>query len=217
MQAKPARCIRNPYCIILAGSGDNLNEKTRIPRRYRSTNDSVMKSERSSLVRDSDLPKCRSAHTPVGAMWRRLGRTNWQGGEISQAGKHTSSMRRYDTKNEMKNMLYFVETTHEVAETVIFQKYVPEKSRLPILQNEDSSCSIGECNASNTASTPKISDVCTAAAAAAVDTAYARGSVLLKTSSMSIRTRALSLETIIFRIFALLLPWILLVLGALYC
>ena len=114
-------------------------------------------------------------------------------------------------------MLYFVETTHEVAETVIFQKYVPEKSRLPILQNEDSSCSIGECNASNTASTPKISDVCTAAAAAAVDTAYARGSVLLKTSSMSIRTRALSLETIIFRIFALLLPWILLVLGALYC
>ena len=85
-----------------------------------------MKSERSSLVRDSDLPKCRSAHTPVGAMWRRLGRTNWQGGEISQAGKHTSSMRRYDTKNEMKNMLYFVETTHEVAKTVVFRHVAVE-------------------------------------------------------------------------------------------
>ena len=68
VQAKPARCIRNPYCIILAGSGDNLNEKTRIPRRYRSTNDSVMKSEQISLVRGSDLPKCHSAHTSVGDM-----------------------------------------------------------------------------------------------------------------------------------------------------
>ena len=52
------------------------------------------------------------------------------------------------------------------------------------------SCSIRECNASNTASTPNISDVCTAAAA--VDTACARGSVLLITASMSIRTRAVS-------------------------
>ena len=46
------------------------------------------------------------------------------------------------------------------------------------MQNDDSSCSISECNASNTASTPNISDVCTAAA---VDTACGRGSVLLIT------------------------------------
>ena len=94
-------------------------------------------------------------------------------------------------------------------------KYVPVKSRVPLLQNEDSSCSIRECDASNTASTPNISDVC--AAAAAVDTACARGSVLLITTSMSVRTRALSLETIIFRMFAPLLLWMLLVLGAPYC
>ena len=50
--------------------------------------------------------------------------------------------------------------------------------RVQVLQNEDSSCSIGECNTSNTTSTPNISDVCTAAA---VDTACARGSVLLIT------------------------------------
>ena len=58
--------------------------------------------------------------------------------------------------------------------------------RVPVFQNEDSSCSIRERNASNTASTPNISDVC--AAAAAVDTACARGPVLLITywySSMS--------------------------------
>ena len=139
-------------------------------------------------------------------------------GKISQAGKHTSSKRRYHTnttRNKMKNMLYFFETTHEVAETVIFRQYVPVKSRVPLLQNEDSSCSIRECDASNTASTPNISDVC--AAAAAVDTACARGSVLLITTSMSVRTRALSLETIIFRMFAPLLLWMLLVLGAPYC
>ena len=41
--------------------------------------------------------------------------------------------------------------------------------RVPVLQNEDSSCSVvRERNTSNTASTPIISDVCTAAA---VDTA----------------------------------------------
>ena len=49
--------------------------------------------------------------------------------------------------------------------------------RVPVLQNEDSSCSIRECNTSSTA-TPNISDVCTAGA---VDTACARGSVLLIT------------------------------------
>ena len=131
------------------------------------------------------------------------GRTHWTRclaartgrGEISQAGKHTSSKRRYHTntkRSKMKKMLHFVETTHEVAETVKIRQYVrvPVKSRVPVLQNEDSSCSIRECNASNTASTPNISDVCTAAAA--VDTACARGSVLLITASMSIRTRAVS-------------------------
>ena len=35
-------------------------------------------------------------------------------------------------------------------------------TRIPVLQKEDSSCSIRECNTSNTASTPIISDVCTA-------------------------------------------------------
>ena len=51
--------------------------------------------------------------------------------------------------------------------------------QVPVLQNEDSSCSIRERNTSNTASTPNISGVCTAAA---VDTACARGSVLLITN-----------------------------------
>ena len=50
--------------------------------------------------------------------------------------------------------------------------------RVPVLQNEDSSHSIGECNTSSTARAPNIPDVCTAAA---VDTACARGSALLVT------------------------------------
>ena len=41
--------------------------------------------------------------------------------------------------------------------------------QVPVLQNEDSSCSIRERNTSNTASTPNISGVCIAAA---VGTAY---------------------------------------------
>ena len=55
---------------LFCRSSTFTNENTRTPRRYRSTNDSVMKSERSSLVRGSDLPKCHSAHTSVGDMWR---------------------------------------------------------------------------------------------------------------------------------------------------
>ena len=49
-RTKPARRIGNPY--FLAGSGDNIftNENTRTPGIYRSTNGSVMKYERSSLV-----------------------------------------------------------------------------------------------------------------------------------------------------------------------
>ena len=47
--------------------------------------------------------------------------------------------------------------------------------RVPVLQNEDSSCGIRECNTSNTASTPNISNVCTAAA---VDTACTKCSGL---------------------------------------
>ena len=47
---------------------------------------------------------------------------------IRQAGKHTSSKRRHvrvhNTKQDGK-MLYFVETTHEVAEIVTFRQYVP--------------------------------------------------------------------------------------------
>ena len=72
VRAKPARCIiGNPYffaCQVLETTLTNVNTKT--PGRYRSTNDSVMKSERSSLVRGSDLPKCHSALTSVGDMWR---------------------------------------------------------------------------------------------------------------------------------------------------
>ena len=118
------------------------------------------------------------------------GRTHWQGGD--QLGRQAHKLEEtlsyeHNTKQDEK-MLYFIETTHEVAETVIFRQYVPVKCRAPVLQNEDSSCGIRVCNASNTASTPKISDGCTAAA---VDTACARGSVLLFTTSMSIRTRAL--------------------------
>ena len=67
--------------------------------------------------------------------------------------------------------------------------------RVPLLQNEDSSCSIRECNTSNTASTPNILDVCTAAV---VDTAYARGSVLLITlvyQYEQVQGHCLSLET----------------------
>ena len=48
----------------------STNENMRTPGRYRSTNDSVLKSERSSLARGSDLPKCHSAHTSVGDIWR---------------------------------------------------------------------------------------------------------------------------------------------------
>ena len=55
-------------------------------------------------------------------------------GEIRQAGKHTSSKRRYDyihntRLNKMKNIIYFVETAQEAATTVIFRQYVPVRSR----------------------------------------------------------------------------------------
>ena len=75
--------------------------------------------KRSSLVRGSDLPKCHSAQSVICGVGlaARTGR-----GEISQAGKHTSSKRHYEytTRKEMEKMLYFVEMTHEVAETVIY-------------------------------------------------------------------------------------------------
>ena len=68
--------------------------------------------------------------------------------------------------------------------------------RVPVLQNEDSSCSIRECNTSNTASTPNISDVCTAAA---VDTACARGPpityLVLVYQHEYVQGHCLSLET----------------------
>ena len=98
------------------------------------------------------------------------GRTHWQGGNQPgrQAHKLEEAIRVHSTKQDEKK-LYFVVTTREVAETVIFRQYVPG----------DIIPSIRECNSSNTARTPKnISDVCTAAA---VDTACARGSVLLMT------------------------------------
>ena len=49
-----------------------------------------MKSERSSLVGGSDLPKCRSAHTSVGDMWRRLARRLIK--NISLLGKYMMTM-----------------------------------------------------------------------------------------------------------------------------
>ena len=58
---------------------------------------------------------------PTQCLAARTGR-----GEVSKAGKHTSSKRLYDEyETRYKKMLYFVETTHEVAETVIFRKNIP--------------------------------------------------------------------------------------------
>ena len=63
-------------------------------------------------------------------MWRGPGRTHWQGGD--QPGRQThkleETLRVHNTKQDEK-MLCFVETTHEVAETVIFRQYVPVDSR----------------------------------------------------------------------------------------
>ena len=70
VHAKPVRCLWPP--IILAGSGNNLYENTRKPGRYRSTNDSVMKSERSSLVKGSDPPKChKCSHSVICGVGRQ--------------------------------------------------------------------------------------------------------------------------------------------------
>ena len=59
---------RKPY-YFLAVQPSRMRTRE-YPVEYRSTNDSVMKSERSSLVRGSDLLKCHIAHTSVGGMWR---------------------------------------------------------------------------------------------------------------------------------------------------
>ena len=93
---------------IVAGSGDNAYENTRTPCRYRSTNDSVMKSEWSSLVRGSYLPKCHSAHISVGDMWRGPGRTHWQGGDQPgrQAHKLEETLRVYNTKQDERNAVF---------------------------------------------------------------------------------------------------------------
>ena len=107
---------------IVAGSGDNAYENTRTPCRYRSTNDSVMKSEWSSLVRGSYLPKCHSAHISVGDMWRGPGRTHWQGGD--EPDRQATSPRRrceYTTRNKKKKVLYFVETTRGSCQN----RYIP--------------------------------------------------------------------------------------------
>ena len=61
---------------------------------------------------------------PTQCLAARTGR-----GEVSKAGKHTSSKRLYDEyETRYKKMLYFVETTHEVAETVIFRQNIPVDS-----------------------------------------------------------------------------------------
>ena len=71
--------------------------------------------------------------------------------------------------------------------------------REAVLQNEDSSCSVRECNTSNTTSTPIISDVRTAADA---DTActmcsglYTANHILLEYQYEYVRAHCLSLET----------------------
>ena len=68
------------------------------------TNDSVMKYERSSLVRGSDLPKCHSALTRQSVVCGvgLAARTGKE--EVSEAGKHTSSKRRYEytARHQMK-------------------------------------------------------------------------------------------------------------------
>ena len=55
---------------VLETTVANEWEHENTPGRYRSTTESVMKSERRSLVRDSDpLPNCHSAHTSFSDMW----------------------------------------------------------------------------------------------------------------------------------------------------
>ena len=61
---------RKPLRVLFRMFTAFTHENTRTPVSYRSTNDSIMKSEQSSLVRGSDLRKCHSAHTSVGDMWR---------------------------------------------------------------------------------------------------------------------------------------------------
>ena len=63
-----AKCAT--YRKSLIGEKTFTNENTRTPGWYRSTYDSVMKSERGSLARASDLSICHSANTSVGGMWR---------------------------------------------------------------------------------------------------------------------------------------------------
>ena len=110
VRAKPARCIGNPHSRRLWRQP--LYENTRTPGIYRSTNDSVMKSEWSSLVRGSDQPKCHSDHTSVGDMWRGPGRTHWQGGEQGrdqpgrQAHKLEETLRVQSTKLNEKHAVF---------------------------------------------------------------------------------------------------------------
>ena len=67
-----------------------------------------MKSERSSPVRGSDLPKCHSAHTSVGDMWRGPGRTRWQGRDRPgrQAHMLEETLRVHNTKQDEKNAVF---------------------------------------------------------------------------------------------------------------
>ena len=87
MPAKPT--YRKPLRVFSL-SLTFTNENTRTPGTYRSTNDSVMKSKQISLVRGSDLPKCRSAHTSVGDMWR---------GPARRLTRNISSLGNYMTRH----------------------------------------------------------------------------------------------------------------------
>ena len=119
VRAKPSRCTGNLHSRKF---WDNTCGKTTTPSRYRSTYDTVMKYERSSLVRGFDLPKCHSAHTSDDDMWRGPGRTHWQGGD--EPDRQATSPRRrceYTTRNKKKKVLYFVETTRGSCQN----RYIP--------------------------------------------------------------------------------------------
>ena len=56
------------------------------------------------------------------------GRTHWQGGDQPGRQAHKLEETLLLVRNKMKNKLYFVETTPEVAETAIFRQNVPVDS-----------------------------------------------------------------------------------------
>ena len=112
--------------------------------------------------------------------------------DMTRTSKYHSKRAYFGTSTALpyQYVVYGTVRTHIIRTRYILRFFVTHDTgsvsrslagvRVPVSQNEDSLCtsSVRECNTSNTASTPNISGVCTAAA---VDTACARGSVLLIT------------------------------------